>query len=70
MLLYHSRLTIIDVDKRSNQPNDFNDDRYIITYNGELYNYLELKEKLISNNVNFITTSDTEVLLKYIKFFH
>lgn len=69
LLLYHSRLSVIDVDKRSNQPNNFDDDQYVITYNGELYNYLELKKILISKKVKFNSTSDTEVLLKYIKHF-
>ena len=37
--------------------------RYSIIFNGEIYNYLEIKESLIKKGVRFITTSDTEVLL-------
>tara|TARA_A100001011_G_C14301679_1_gene841036 strand:- start:679 stop:2565 length:1887 start_codon:yes stop_codon:yes gene_type:complete len=69
LALFHARLSIIDIDNRSNQPNSFYDDQYIITYNGEIYNFKKLKKKLISNDVKFVTNSDTEVVLKYIKFF-
>ena len=39
-----------------------------MVFNGEIYNYLELKKVLLKNNYNFKTTSDTEVLLKYFHF--
>ena len=39
------------------------DGRYWIIYNGEIFNYIELKEKLLKRGVKFRTTSDTEVLL-------
>ena len=58
----HNRLAIIDIDERSNQPFIFNN--LIITYNGEIFNYLELKKKLISYGYNFKTKSDTEVIIK------
>lgn len=59
--LGHRRLAIIDLDKRSSQP-FFNSSREIaIVYNGEVYNYLELKKDL--KNFMFRTTSDTEVIL-------
>jgi asparagine synthase (glutamine-hydrolysing) len=57
----HRRLSIIDVKKHSNQPLIDNTDRYIIIFNGEIYNYKELKS-LISN-YDFKTNSDTEVIL-------
>jgi asparagine synthase (glutamine-hydrolysing) len=57
--LYHHRLSIIDSDKRANQPFLFKD--YILVFNGEIYNYLELKKEL--KEYNFKTSSDTEVLL-------
>lgn len=60
--LLHSRLNIIDLNTRSNQPMKFNDN--IIVFNGEIYNYLELKKKLQSKGYSFKTKSDTEVLLK------
>ena len=60
----HSRLSIIDLDKRANQP--FQIGSKIIIYNGELYNYIELKKELINLGHKFITQCDTEVLLKTI----
>lgn len=65
--LFHSRLSIIDLDNRSSQPME--GERYSISFNGEIYNYLELKNKLMKNNVKFKTKSDTEVLLKGIEKF-
>lgn len=61
--LGHRRLAIIDTDIRSNQPMSF-DDRYYIVYNGEIYNYIELRDELKKKGINFLTNSDTEVLLK------
>lgn len=57
----HNRLAIIDLDARSNQP--FVKDGYEIVFNGEIYNYLDIKVALISLGYEFITNSDTEVLL-------
>lgn len=59
--LAHQRLSIIDLDVRSNQP--FVKSDYVIIYNGELYNYKELKEKHLKG-IDFITNSDTEVVLE------
>ena len=65
--LLHARLSILDVEKRSNQP--FEDGPYKLIYNGEIYNYLEIKKELIKKNYKFKTQSDTEVLLKsYIEY--
>jgi|TARA_B110001450_G_scaffold242376_1_gene252635 asparagine synthase (glutamine-hydrolysing) len=58
--LFHSRLAIQDLNKRSNQPYIFKD--YILIFNGEIYNFKELKKKL---NKKFQTLSDTEVILYY-----
>jgi asparagine synthase (glutamine-hydrolysing) len=60
----HNRLAILDLDSRSNQP--FVDKRthQLLVYNGEIYNYLELKQELMALGHDFHTTSDTEVLLK------
>jgi asparagine synthase (glutamine-hydrolysing) len=60
--LAHLRLSIIDLDKRSNQPYEF--DNLTITYNGEIYNFLTIKNELISQGYVFETESDTEVLIK------
>lgn len=62
--LGHTRLSIIDLDKKSNQPFICGD--YILIFNGEIYNYLSLKKILLKNGVEFNTNSDTEVLLKWI----
>ena len=63
----HTRLSIIDLNSRSNQP--FENAGYSIIFNGEIYNYLELREELSSLGIRFKTFSDTEVLLKsYIHF--
>ena len=60
--LGHLRLSILDLDKRSNQPFTF---EYLsIVYNGEIYNFKEVKNSLIQEGYTFETTSDTEVLLK------
>jgi len=59
----HRRLAIIDLSADANQPMTSNSNRYIITYNGEIYNYLQLKEELIQQGHNFKTSSDTEILL-------
>lgn len=60
--LLHSRLSIIDLNNRSNQPYEFKDK--VLIFNGEIYNYLELKKDLERKNISFETSSDTEVLIK------
>ena len=62
VILIHSRLSIIDLYERSNQPMVFKN--YVLIFNGEIYNYLELKQFLLSKNYTFKTDSDTEVLIK------
>lgn len=59
--LGHRRLSIIDVDKRSDQPLYSSCGNYILVFNGEIYNYKSIKQEL--GNFEFSTTSDTEVLL-------
>jgi asparagine synthase (glutamine-hydrolysing) len=60
----HLRLSIIDTHERSNQPMHTADQQQVLIYNGELYNYVELREQLQQQGENFVTQSDTEVLLK------
>jgi asparagine synthase (glutamine-hydrolysing) len=60
--LGHNRLAIIDLSDQSNQPFVDNSGRYILVFNGEIYNYIELKASL-QNQYHFKTESDTEVLL-------
>ncbi len=62
--LGHARLSIIDLSSAGHQPMETKDGRYVIVYNGEVYNYLEIKEKLKTEGVVFDTHSDTEVVLK------
>ena len=58
----HLRLSILDLDVRSNQPMQF--DSYTIVYNGEIYNFSDIKSELELLGHTFNTTGDTEVLLK------
>ena len=60
--LLHARLSIIDLDPRSNQPFAFGP--VTLVFNGEIYNYVELREELKTLGHVFTTSSDTEVLVK------
>lgn len=63
----HRRLSIIDLSETGHQPMALNEGKYWITYNGEIYNYLELKKELELEGVKFISSSDTEVVLQAYK---
>ena len=58
----HNRLSIIDLDSKSNQPFISADENLVLSYNGEIYNFLELKKEL-SKSYDFKTKSDTEVII-------
>src|ERR1043165_1478460 len=60
--LMHARLSIIDTSSIANQPMSDASGRYTIIFNGEIFNFRELKQQFLSD-VNFKSTSDTEVLL-------
>ncbi|MGE0588185.1 MAG: asparagine synthase (glutamine-hydrolyzing) [Cyclobacteriaceae bacterium] len=62
--LGHRRLSIIDTSQAGNQPMWDDDKRYCIIFNGEIFNYRELREELKQQGVSFRSDSDTEVLLK------
>jgi len=62
VFLGHRRLSIIDLET-GQQPLHSENSKYVIVYNGELYNYLEVKQELMQEGVKFKTTSDTEVVL-------
>ena len=62
------RLSIIDLSN-GNQPMNSDDEKVVIVFNGEIYNYKKLKLKLEAKNITFKTNSDTEVILKmYLEF--
>jgi asparagine synthase (glutamine-hydrolysing) len=61
--LGHRRLSIIDLSDNASQPMCFQDSGLWITYNGEIYNYVELRNELQKDGYIFNTNSDTEVLL-------
>jgi asparagine synthase (glutamine-hydrolysing) len=60
--LGHRRLSIIDLSDAGAQPMHWRD-RYVVTYNGEIYNYVELRAELEQVGIEFHSSSDTEVLL-------
>ncbi len=62
-VLAHRRLSIIDLSSNAQQPMSYANKRYYITYNGEIYNYLEIKAELKNKGYEFNSTSDTEVIL-------
>lgn len=67
--LGHRRLAIIDLDRRSDQPFFSADGRHVICFNGEIYNYVELRARLETRGIKFRTTGDTEVLLYWLREF-
>ena len=59
----HRRLAIIDLSEEANQPMISSDQRYILTYNGEVYNFKEIRDELRTKGYSFQSSSDTEVVL-------
>ncbi len=64
MGMAHRRLAIIDLSPDGHQPMQDDSNRYRIVFNGEIYNYQELRSELIGNGVRFKSQSDTEVVLQ------
>lgn len=58
----HTRLSIVDLSEAGHQPMNYND-RYTITYNGEVYNYIELRSELEAEGYCFDSNTDTEVIM-------
>ena len=63
VILGHRRLSIIDLDSHAKQPMISECKNFIVVFNGEIYNYQEIKENLLQKGYTFHTKSDTEVLL-------
>jgi asparagine synthase (glutamine-hydrolysing) len=61
--LGHRRLAILDLSERALQPMASGEGRYVVTFNGEIYNYPSLRKELETEGIVFRTTSDTEALL-------
>lgn len=69
MGMCHRRLSIIDLSEDGRQPMQSGDERYHIVFNGEIYNFQELRQELIQKGYRFHSKTDTEVLLNhYIEF--
>ena len=66
--LSHRRLAIVDLSPSGNQPMLSRNKRYVISFNGEIYNFKEIRSDLEKNGVNFNGHSDTEVLLESIAY--
>ena len=62
--LGHRRLSILDLSPNGHQPMLEDSGRYALIFNGEIYNFLEIREELVSKGHKFKSSSDTEVLLK------
>ena len=65
----HQRLSILDLSKAGDQPMISNSGRLVITYNGEIYNHLEIRKELedIKSNIKWKSGTDTETLLEAIE---
>lgn len=63
VILGHRRLSILDLSPLGHMPMSYGNNRYWITYNGEIYNYLEIKLELETLGHTFISNTDTEVIL-------
>lgn len=64
VMIGQGRLSIIDLSERGHQPFFSPDQRFCLSYNGEIYNYVELRRSLEARGVTFVSDSDTEVLLQ------
>src|SRR5574337_388437 len=65
-VLAHRRLAIIDLSEAAAQPMSSADGRWTLVFNGEIYNYRQLRKELAGEGVSFRTASDSEVLLELV----
>jgi asparagine synthase (glutamine-hydrolysing) len=63
LTLGHRRLSIIDLSAKGHQPMSYKNGRYWIVYNGEIYNYIEIRAELVNKGHCFVSGTDTEVIL-------
>lgn len=63
------RLSILDLSSAGHQPMHDEDSNYVISYNGEVYNFQEIRERLVQSGISFHSNTDTEVILKGYKAF-
>lgn len=61
--LGHRRLAILDLSDNGRQPMEYADGRYVLVFNGEIYNFIEIRQKLIRKGYTFRSDSDSEVVL-------
>ena len=61
--LGHTRLNILDLTENANQPMPYNNQKYWMVYNGEIYNYIEIRNELKKKGYSFTSTGDSEVVL-------
>lgn len=69
VVLGHVRLAILDLSDDAAQPMASHDGRHFLTYNGEVYNFNELRSRVLAAGVNLCSTGDTEVLLEHLRLF-
>ncbi len=62
--LIHTRLSIIDLSEKAHQPMESEGGKFVIVYNGEIYNYKNIRQNLAQKGHQFFSNSDTEVILK------
>lgn len=65
--LVFRRLSILDLSARAEQPMMTNDGRYVLVYNGEVYNFRELRRELVAKGAEFRSSGDTEVVLQALR---
>ena len=63
LVLGHNRLSVLDLSSAGHQPMVSQDSRYVITFNGEIYNFRDLRKQLEAKGAHFLGHSDTEILL-------
>ncbi|MBD5448773.1 MAG: asparagine synthase (glutamine-hydrolyzing) [Lachnospiraceae bacterium] len=66
--LGHRRLSIVDLSESGNQPMFSHDRKFVLIFNGEIYNFIEIKEQLSKKGAKFLTETDTEVIIEAYRF--